>query len=49
MGELAFACADTAGACALHEQALAIAQACAAPLEEARSLEGIGRCRGERL
>jgi hypothetical protein len=46
MGELSLASSTPAEARARHERALAVATATAiaSPLEEARALEGIGRC-----
>jgi tetratricopeptide (TPR) repeat protein len=44
MGELSLECSSPDQARARHEQALKVAHAITAPLEEARALEGIGRC-----
>ena len=44
MGEVSLACSAPAEAHAHHEQAHAIATGITSPLEEARALEGIGRC-----
>jgi Tfp pilus assembly protein PilF len=44
MGELSFECSSLAESRDRHNQALLIARAINAPLEEARALEGIGNC-----
>lgn len=44
MGELALASAEVAEARVRHEKALAIAADVGSALDEARALEGIGRC-----